>query len=103
MGPGDQQHRLSEVEDRASVAHLEDAQQAAGKGLLSMRENKWDRVIGTGALLTSNCVQCIGYLQQFIEGETRVSKKCIYQLVFSGRSAKARSELGARSCVEDAA
>jgi hypothetical protein len=82
MGPGDQRHSLSEAEDRESVAHMgEDAQEAAGKGLLSMGGDKRDRVLGTVAPLTSNQVQFIGYMQQFIDEATTLTKKCIYKLV----------------------
>ncbi len=104
MGSGDQRHSLSEAEDRESVAHLgEDVQEAAGKGLLSMGEDKWDRVLGIVAPLTSNQVQFIGYMQQFIDEATTLSKKCIYKLVFTGRPSKARYEQGATTCVEAAA
>ncbi len=104
MGPGDQRHSLSEAEDRESVVHLgEDAQQAAGKGLLSMEGDKRDRVLGTVASLTSSHVQCSGSMQQFIDEATTLSKKCIDQLVFTGRPSKARYEQGATTRVEGAA
>src|SRR2546422_1842083 len=104
MGPGDQRHSLSEAEDRESGAHLgEDAQEAAGKGLLSMGGDKRDRVLGTVAPVTSNQVQFLGSMQQFIDEATTWSKKCIDQLVFTGRPSKARYEQGATKCVEAAA
>ena len=54
--------------------------------------------------MTSNQVQCIGDLQQFIDEATTVSsKKCIYKLVFTGRPSKTRYEQGATTCVEAAA
>jgi hypothetical protein len=54
--------------------------------------------------LTSNQVQCIGDMQPFIDEVTTLFKKCIYQLVFTGRpSSVARYEQGATTCVEAAA
>lgn len=101
VGPRDQRQGLSEAEDRASVAHLgEDAQEAAGKALLSMGGDKRNGVLGTGAPLTSNHVQCLGSMQQFIDEVTTVSKTCIYTVVFTRRPSKARYEQGATMYVE---
>ncbi|GAC1358114.1 MAG: hypothetical protein NVSMB38_40990 [Ktedonobacteraceae bacterium] len=103
MGPKDQRQSFGEAEDRESVTYLgEDVQKAAGKGLLSMGGNKRDRVLGTGVPLTSNHVQCIGYVQQFIDEATTLLKKCFYKLVFTNPS-KARYEQGATTSVEAAA
>jgi len=103
MEPKDQRQSLSEAEDRASVAHLgEEVQEAAGKGLLSMRGDKRDRVLGPGVPLTSNHVQCLGSMQQFLDEATTVSKKCIYKLMFTSRPFKARYEQGATKCMEAA-
>ena len=38
-----------------------------------------------------------------VKRRNRMSKKCIDQLVFTGKPAKARSEQGATTCVEAAA
>ena len=104
MEPGDQRQSLSEAEDKESVAHLrENAQEAAGKGLLRMGGDKRDRVLGTGVLLTSNHMQCIGSMQQFIDEATALSKKCIDQLVFTDRPSKALYEQGATTRAEAAA
>ena len=65
--------------------------------------DKRDRVVGTGAALTSNQVQVIGSMQQFIDEATTLSKKCISKLVFTSRPSKARYEQGATKCVEAAA
>lgn len=103
MGPKDQRQSLSEAEDKASVAHLgEEVQEAAGKGLLSMRGDKRDRVLGPEVPLTSNHVPCLGSMQQFLAEAIPVSKKCIDQVVFTGRPFKARYEQGATTCVEAA-
>ena len=103
MEPRDQRQGLSEAEDRAPVARLgEDAQEAAGKALLSMGGDKQNGVLGTGGPLTSNHVQCLGAIQQFIDEATAVSKTCIYTLVFTRRPFKARYEQGATTYVEAA-
>jgi hypothetical protein len=58
---------------------------------------------GIVTLLTSNQLQGIGDMQQFIDEATTLSKKCIYKLVFTGRPSKTRYEQGAIRCVEAAA
>lgn len=73
-----------------------------GKGLLSKGGDKWARVLDTVAPLTSNQVQFIVYMQQFIDEATTLSKKCIYKLVFITRPSKARYEQGTSTCVEAA-
>lgn len=104
MGSRDQRQSLSEAEDRGSVAHPgENAQEAAGKGLLSMGEDKGFWVLGTVAPLISNQAQCIGYTQQFIDGATSLSKKCIYKLMFTNKSSKAHYKQRVTRCVEAAA
>ena len=71
MGPEDQRQSFSEAENRESVAHLrENAQEAVGKGLLSMRGEKRDRVLGRLVPLTRNLVQCISFMQPFIDEAT---------------------------------
>ena len=101
MEPKDQRQRLSEAEDTEFVVYLgEDAQEVTGKGLLSMGGNKPDRVPGTEVLLTSNHVQCIDYIQQFIDEATTLSKKYVYKVVFTDRSSKAYYEQDATPCVE---
>ena len=101
MGPEDQRQSLSEAENRESVTHLiENAQEAVGKGLLSMRGEKRDRVLGTLVPLTHNLVQCIGFMQPFIDEATALSKKCIDQLVFTNWPFKACYEQGAATYVE---
>jgi hypothetical protein len=80
MGPGVEPHRRSRSKDREAVAPLgEDAQQAAGQGLPSVGGDKRDRVVGTGAALTSNQVQVIGSMQQFIDEATTRDKHTQWQ------------------------
>jgi hypothetical protein len=69
-----------EAQDREAVAPLgEDAQQAAGQRLPSVGGDKRDRVVGTGAALTSNQVQGIGSMQQFIDEATTRDKHTQWQ------------------------
>jgi hypothetical protein len=80
MGLGVEPHRRSRSKDREAVAPLrEDAQQAAGQELPSVGGDKRDRVVGTGAALTSNQVQVIGSMQQFIDEDTTRDKHTQWQ------------------------
>ena len=68
-----------------------------------MGRDKRDRVLATGAPLTSNSVQCIGSMQQFIDEATALSKKRIYKVVFTDRPSKACYEQGVTTSMEAAA